>query len=347
MVYWFGAGASAQALPVVGELPDALRDQVHRIRRLLKHPEEIGEELALYERELHNLADLAVVYGTLDTYARALYLGGDPQNELAALKLNLSMFFILEPFLAKAKPMTAQRRGMYTRQYRVDPRYMSWLALLLGDGLKLNPRVKVISWNYDFQVEFALAQYCQAGALDQAHGRYRIHPTPDTTRIDTDNFFLTHLNGIAGQELRSDGVQPWYRMHVGFYPDALRGVFRRYGEKGERGVKTRHAFTERLTFAWENKPVAVEALSMAERALRDADVLVVVGYSFPAFNRLVDTRLMRAFDQGGNRKRLVLQNPRINRADLLNLFDVDTDRVTVVTDASTDQFHLPNELFAT
>jgi hypothetical protein len=274
-----------------------------------------------------------------------LFLLGNKTAELASLKLHLSMFFLFEPFIAGVPD---QRPGMqkYTTTYTIDPRYMGWLAVLLNDGLEMNRRVRVLSWNYDYQVEYALARYCEAGATDQMHERYKIHPSVDGTAINKRDFFLTHLNGIAGQEMRGAEINPWYRIHVGLFPGAATGVFKLYDSSDPLGVSFRSGFQERMTFAWEENEVAKQAIEQAEQALRAADVLVVIGYSFPAFNRLVDRRLLTAFDQGPTRKRLVLQNPSANREDFLNLFEVDLDRISITTDTNLNQFHLPSELFA-
>lgn len=223
---------------------------------------------------------------------------------------------------------------------------MSWLALLLGDGLKLNPRVKVISWNYDFQVELALARYCKAGALDQMHDRFGIYPGVSENTIHADNFFMTHLNGIAGQERRGSAFFPWYRGFAGFYPGWLAGVFEAYGDTGVAGSNFRAGFVERLTFAWEGSEVAQQSVALAVSALKDADVLVVIGYSFPAFNRLIDQSLMEVFSDSGTEKRkLVIQNPSMQEGDVKNMFELDWKNITVVMDTNRDQYHLPNELF--
>ncbi|MBL7981546.1 MAG: hypothetical protein JNL52_07015 [Flavobacteriales bacterium] len=345
VVYLLGAGASANALPIVSLMPDALRAQVPRLRLYFSDRPEVSNALSKYEMELNNLARLSIDYGTLDTYARSLFLLGSKSAELASLKLHLSMFFLLEPFLAGVPgPKSGTQKG-YMCTYSIDPRYMGWLAVLLSDGLELNRRVRVLSWNYDFQVEFALARYCEAGSTDQMHERYNIHPSAADKVINEHDFFLTHLNGIAGQERRDNGIHPWYRMHVGVAPGAAAGLFKLYGAGDVKGLNLRSGFQERMTFAWENNQVAQRAIVQAEHALREADVLVVIGYSFPAFNRFVDKRLMAAFQQGTTRKRLVIQNPNASKEDLLNLFEVDQDIVEISLDTNRDQFHLPNELF--
>lgn len=345
VVYWLGAGASAMALPTVNLMPEALMAQADQIRRIHGANLTFPNELDSYEKHLRGLAEISVHYGTLDTYARSLYLQPNKEQELASLKLHLSLFFVLAPIVTAPPPMVIVGVDEYATRYDLDPRYMGWLAVLLGDGLKLNKRVKVISWNYDFQVELALARYCNPGALDQMHERFGIYPGVDPETAPTTDFFLAHLNGIAGQEKRDKSFHAWYKVHAGVFPDWINGLFKAYGDTGAFGTNMRAGFVDRMTFAWEGSEVAQHAIVLAEHALRESDVLVIIGYSFPAFNRLIDNQLITAFDSGLTKKRLIVQNPSATVEDFMNLFELDIDRVSVTVDNNPDQFHLPNELF--
>ena len=108
----------------------------------------------------------------------------------------------------------------------------------------------------------------------------------------------------------------------------------------------RAGFVERMTFAWERSTVAQQSIALAELALKEADVLVVIGYSFPAFNRLIDQSLMDIFSSSGTEQRkLVIQNPSMHASDIRNMFELDWGNISLVMDSNRDQFHLPNELF--
>jgi hypothetical protein len=346
IVYWLGAGASAKALPVVSEMPEALRTQCRRIAHVADGGINYPDALRRYDAKLHNLAELSIAYGSLDTYARSLYLL-EKRELLADLKLHLSLFFYLETLILPGnQPQYIGYTG-YNKGYDVDPRYMGWFALLLNDGLKMNARVKVISWNYDCQVELALARYCDAGGVAQMHDKYSIHPTTGDEQIGAQNFFLTHLNGIAGQEKRGDKYYPWYNSLAGFYPDKLNAAFALYDVEGSKWTTMQQGFIDRMTFAWEKNETAGTAIDLAEAALRSADVLVVIGYSFPAFNRLIDDCLLGVFSRSGTTiRKLVIQHPTMQEEHIKNMFDLDWDNIKLVMDANCDQFHLPNELFA-
>ncbi len=124
------------------------------------------------------------------------------------------------------------------------------------------------------------------------------------------------------------------------------GVFGCYGDEGKDGMNMRRGFTERLTFAWEGNGTAARAIELAESALIKADTLIVVGYSFPAFNRLVDQRLLRSFSSGRRTMgKLVIQHPSLQETDLKNMFDLDWNGIDIKIDRNKDQFHLPSELF--
>ena len=97
VVFWLGAGASHNALPIVNEMPVAFLGQAQHIDEQM-----FNRGLADFKRYtayLKKMADWSWRYGSIDTYARSLFLL-KREKELAELKLHLSMFFMLSQVIS-------------------------------------------------------------------------------------------------------------------------------------------------------------------------------------------------------------------------------------------------------
>jgi hypothetical protein len=73
----------------------------------------------------------------------------------------------------------------------------------------------------------------------------------------------------------------------------------------------------------------------------DTEILVVIGYSFPFFNRNIDRRIIQSMT---NLKKIYLQSPEaMSLKDRLNAV-INLEKIEVVPIKDTDQFILPYEL---
>ena len=111
-----------------------------------------------------------------------------------------------------------------------------------------------------------------------------------------------------------------------------------------------------LKFAWEDGDQVKKAREYASQIIRDSDAVVIIGYSFPTFNREIDRLLFSAFNQccversGGKvidiKKKIYIQDIKDNAPKIMerlkavgsNLFEV----AEIYDDV--DQFFIPPEL---
>ena len=97
-----------------------------------------------------------------------------------------------------------------------------------------------------------------------------------------------------------------------------------------------------LSFAWEKMDDAYK--SMISTQVGDAETVVVIGYSFPFFNRKVDRFL---FESMPNLKNIYIQDPYADRI-VQTLPSVIPSHIYPITKVekitTTDQFYLPPEL---
>ncbi|MBK9419562.1 MAG: hypothetical protein IPN44_00750 [Flavobacteriales bacterium] len=352
VVYWLGAGASYQALPIVGEMPLAFRSQWRWLVNV--YPAAEGTEwLARYRQQMDFYASVAERYGTIDTYARSLFLL-KKDEELADLKLHLAMYFLLEQAVEKKDYTISAKEGVaYSKPDQIDKRYMTWLAQVLDNDGMMSKRINILSWNYDLQIEHAIGLYHGLTNLSELHSKNRFTIYPDSTKPDgltTSVPDLIHLNGIAGHAVIDGTSRALYSsLLLGDSELYIKRLFELYDGYDSQDQWMLRAMQRTFNFAWEESPMALTGIGLAHKCLELADVLVIIGYSFPAFNRSIDIKLMKAFMSPGMHsphKRIYLQSPSITEEWFGHLFSINNKMVGLKADSTVDQFYLPPELFS-
>lgn len=358
VVYLLGAGASRNALPVVSEFSSALKAQQFWLKSAM------GTKLDKlrfndYVSKLDNLASESEKHGTIDTYARVLSMRGQ-SGELKSLKMHLAMFFILEQAVARKNwdpnPEVLHGRGYYSKRDLIDVRYMTWLAQIMDNSGNIDARIKVLSWNYDLQLEHAIGLYRGVDNLAYVHNMDTswVYPSPDNVAYEdcsvTQHPSIVHLNGLAGLRYTAGKFGTLYADLLRENPrELIEGVFRLYLNHDREERVLLNAVSETFTFAWEDKRISNSAHQFAKHAIEQASVLVVIGYSFPAFNRTLDMELMHSFLNPQttipSERRIVLQNPTASESEFRHLFGYRFDIQKIQVQQETEQFYLPPELF--
>jgi hypothetical protein len=154
-------------------------------------------------------------------------------------------------------------------------------------------------------------------------GSYSIPADPDGyTR-----YSLVNLNGMANFTIEDNGVGSLFARDnsLNFYLALF---------------QTRH-INPMLSFAWEHDaPKRLKlALPIALRMIEDSEILVIIGYSFPFFNRDIDKKIMETLLKSVNT--IYYQDPYNNGSFLKSQFDISKD-ITWIEKVS--QFFIPRDL---
>ncbi len=196
VTYLFGAGASANALPVVNELPQRINELVdhwikgeNRNRNLLLPENEFFEGFPnRSKRKFQNqlLSEMkwvaeAVKRTSVDNFAKKLFVKRKQgAEELKKLKIALSMFFILEQARVVA-----------------DVRYDKFFASILAeDALYLPETVRILSWNYDYQLEKTYSEYCGSYELPKIQELLNVI-SKGTSNVSPEGFAVIKLNSTT------------------------------------------------------------------------------------------------------------------------------------------------------
>ena len=284
IVYLIGAGASADALPLVkGDhldgrdgLPEALVTTGSELVKGNTIPEN-QEYVEKLKDQFEDLAKKSIEFDTIDTYAKYCYLRNP--DELQKIKKLLLIYFTYEQGLKKF----------------FDKRYLVFLTTILIDNDRLPDNIKILSWNYDSQFQIASEQFVKERYYMDPKERIlktksllNYFPSFITTRLPTldsySTYSLLHLNGIAGYENGDSNI--------------IKDYYRKETRTTDEFIKFAKTSLERypslIRFAWEREinPEKVITLDIAKAMVANTTVLVVIGYSFPFFNREIDREII-------------------------------------------------------
>ncbi|MBK9329476.1 MAG: hypothetical protein IPM95_09240 [Sphingobacteriales bacterium] len=369
VTYLIGAGASANALPVVNNMNDRIelfinrigsKDKDNRDRYIFKS-NTVENPLALF-KEIKD-------HYTIDTLAKKYFLKYSSEENTAYLKNFLASYFyfeqvdnqkdsILRFLMAEAiknKPDDSDKiKDLYLMvnknlDYRYDSFYAYYLQKLSGiNHLVLPNEINIISWNYDSQFEIAYGRYCSNNeTLTDIQKKLQVYPNQQGANIDEKNSCIIKLNGSATFRsdigLNKDDTDLLNTKPITSFLSNLSLIVNNKEEINRTNIK----------FAWENDTESIKAREIASKILARSDVVVVVGYSFPSFNRNVDRQIFQIFNENYNKqlysnakRKIYIQDTENNAPKIKdrlkavgsNLFDV----AEIYDDV--DQFFIPPEL---
>lgn len=293
VTYLFGAGASANALPLVNELPKRMNELAdhwikgeNRNKNLLLSENEFFSNFpSKSKREYQNqllddmkwLSTEAAKHASVDTLAKKFFLKGTSERKnLWRLKNALSMFFIFEQ-----------------TRFPADIRYDSFFASILNGHSKGFPEnIKILTWNYDYQFEKAYSEYSGWSDLEVNQNDLKIISKHSQVEPPM-GFAIVKLNGTTAFSDRSGShiLEPLSNITVQLNIETVNALANYYAA----AIEAKEGYYPLLSFAWEGegskgKTIVDKAIACA----KDTEVLVVIGYSFPFFNREVDRKIIGA-----------------------------------------------------
>ena len=331
--YLFGAGASAQALPTIKKLPERIkfirdfidkqciyeadetfsptRDYVFKKNEAKQYVIELLDKLVLHSSN----------HSTVDTYAKRLNISGQ-SREINELIFSLALYFNIEQKISG-----------------LDPRYDTFLVSILNSHSYSFPdNLKFLSWNYDLQMEAAHEKIINRGSLDLSFYLFN----SDRNELKKDKFTSVKLNG-------SSNVIGQFRDSSPLVKNILSDIF----VKEDLDFPLQYAFLHvkqglrvyqgrvNLNFAWYHD---WEYVNNIIENYNETEILVVIGYSFPFFNREVDRKIIRAMT---NLKKIYIQDcfPENIKSRFLSILpNWREDKIEIISVDDVTEFFLPPEL---
>jgi hypothetical protein len=318
ITYLLGAGASANALPLIKKssgqggpgLPQELKNFIEKHTSSLLTKNESWDSKTI--GTLNDIADKCIEFGTPDLYAKFLLETGDSTN-YKILKTFLSVFFKVKQDL----------EGCF------DFRALSFLTTI-SQNQKIPDNIKILTWNYDKQLEIAATKLkpLNPGGYSMIQG-FSSWPNMRDGHDTGVNPFLFHLNGVAG----------YIHSERNFYEDM----------EGHFSFKTTLNKETLLSFAWEDEVVSSkkifheQRLPVAREIASQTQILVIIGYSFPFFNRNIDKEIMNTMMP--SLQKIYVQDPFYDGSRLNGLFDIPVSLLkNIIHVEQVDNYHIPYEL---
>lgn len=336
ITYFLGAGASYQACPIWHEQAEKMVEMGSLIASKHYQYENVNglndvvsvDEFFWY---LNFFGKKGQEYGTVDTYAS--YLFKQQSSELGVLKAAISLFFTLwENTSDEIK--YRNNNGVKERFKELDPRYISLLATLLTSEDRhvwLKSNIKFVTWNYDLQVERAILKFEDPNTkLYQIDDRIRFDSGKENSPLS-----ICHLNGYNGfMDITEDGFFHLIdaKKSIKESADKVHGIY-------FENFKRKSNFMNFINFAWENHPRANFARAQAKEIFSNTDILVIIGYSFPPFNKEIDKALFSMLKDG---TKIIYQDPKASRKQIEFLTAGKKIEIELLTD-KLDHFYLPYE----
>lgn len=371
VVYLMGAGASRgkrekdsngkdipgriiEGLPIVDEIPMRLE----RVKELFEQPvfdekdtvkngsTHASRLCRVCQKELtddfHWLIENTKKHATIDTFAKKLFITGQTKD-YSKLKRLLSVFFKVEQLINLP-----------------DHRYDSFLASVVQANsrgkLRISEDITILTWNYDSQFEIAYLGYLSNGKYEEKinfpsdlgidiHSTVSDFVKPASNQDDGERQIFK-LNGSAAFHTEYS-MAHYYLQHHGQLDDSMiRSILKIYAVPYYKNGEAKQSM---LNFSWDKEDEyesKINYKAKIEKAISDAESLVVIGYTFPFFNRETDTLLfskMRALEH------IYIQDPcageiKESVINVLQRINSDFPKDRIIPKTNVGQFFLPPEL---
>ena len=317
--YLIGAGASAKAIPVVSDFKQKCKEWLISQFVTLTHAAAfegkiIENDSMIYDSSSFKSADHENFYykvvdfleklegtHTVDAYAREKYLD-NKIDEYERVKVWIDFLICgLHYFPVRNPP--------------IDNRYKLFFGQTLKGGnnepAKLPTLIKILSWNYDLQFELAAAATFKEDFLWRIHNRLAISPkcfNPINEEYEHTGFEIVKLNGTAGGTIIKHGGKDQFTRETIYnlrylVSDSLNRMtlenkffdnFLSYYKNLEANIGNYHYSKTALSYGWEiHSEFAKIARKRAEEIAEQTKVLVILGYSFPEFNKKIDKSIFQ------------------------------------------------------
>jgi hypothetical protein len=313
VTYLIGAGASANALPVVNGMNERLWVFYYYTFQRNVQVRNFGPE---FDKNI-NIENLLInieQHYSIDTYAKKLIIR-ENKNEYLFLKNFLTSYFLFEQTNKNKTKLNESidkyihehkrkieskiyRTGKTMKSYaerlfdkmniRIDYRYDSFFATLLqkeDDILKLPNNINIISWNYDIQFELAYQNFINKIETDNVKRNLNIKLNyyDGANKIDKSIASIYKINGEAS----------YTNKELIFNSD-----FNTLIDKIKSEFENNDSNKTNLHYSWENKDFYPNNLSFnLGTIMSQSEIIVIIGYSFPTFNREIDRKLFYEFNK--------------------------------------------------
>jgi hypothetical protein len=341
LTYILGAGASFQSIPVVKTFNK-------RFLQFGSYLASRGKIFADTERQKHDEAAKAIAgifndfssHQSFDTYFKKLFHFGDSAKINLGKRL-LNLYFLWE-HSSSSMAITALSNKpnfeIFEKQSQFDKRYDALIAGLLypiSGSSEPICNVNFISWNYDINLLHSIKNFFYSNMLykdflkkvKKSQFLWEIGSKIKIVNVNG-SFYSSNINSVA--DLTNINMDNFIEEKV---------------NNGYHVNKSIDEDAEGIRFAWELGDLDKRSLNDTLcKIIRGTENLVVIGYTFPLYNRLIDLGYLRQEDLLS--KEIVIQDPQaeVLKKNLLDIYRIsEGSKIQIVPNC--DSFYVPSSVF--
>ena len=337
--YLLGAGASANVFPINSKLkPEREKsdeprinffDELEGFRTHFKHEKQPEESL---DKELQEIIGDIAFFGTPDICAKYYLESGNDKYYIRLITL-LSNYFTYKQETANLAMQVfseeiRNQKGNGKKRSKVEVRALKFLATITTDK-KIPKNIRILTWNYDRQIEIAAEQLkLRNNTTHEKVSGFTCWPNvseAENAKTDEPTPFLLHLNGVAGYYYTEKSISNYAIDYLNF--DERESL---------------------LSFAWQNESNTQKSLFIENRIkkakaiAKNTNIIIIIGYSFPYFNREIDKKLFKVMIESGPFEKIYFQDPHNDGKFLSEQLELPGNiKIEHINDV--DNYYIPSE----
>jgi hypothetical protein len=334
LTYILGAGASFQSIPVVNSFSKRFLKFAHYFEDEFNNEGFSKSELykMLYNLVL-SLHNEFASHHSFDTYFKKLF-HTNQFEQIEQSKRLLNLYFLWEHLQSVSSLPFERKENTFYKESKFDKRYDALLAGLLKpeSGKKeFFTKVNFITWNYDLNLFFSLKNYFgDKMPIGEFIKKIKVNEfewniSNQVSVINMNGFFYSH------------SLDSFYSLETENTSSVLYDLI----EDDFLDSEKNRIDAEQIKFAWEtDRNVA----GIAKSKIQKSNNIVVIGYTFPLYNRLQDLYYFNNKDV--SQKKVYIQDPDSEKIGSFakESFGISTARlIKTVKDCSS--FFVPSDIF--
>lgn len=296
LTYILGAGASYESMPVVKTFADRFEEfQAYFSNKCNRddHRYDNKENYKVYTEANNQITFfrdfLRSNYSFDLVFKKMFHLGKDDAIKMGKKVLHLYFLWEHLQYPAPKKPERIDDMPIFWKQSTKDKRYDALIAGLLQpikSKSEMHCKTNFITWNYDFNLLESIKYYFYPQESFKDFFKEISTANPNLFNIKN-QISVLNMNGYFYSEIFDDELEIELKPNDKFYnwEEKLLSLLKNNYFSQNISISD----SEKIQFAWE---MDFENLNQANSMMKNSKNIVVIGYTFPLYNRLVDLQYL-------------------------------------------------------
>lgn len=329
ITYFFGAGASCEAMPLVNNF----NEKFAFFQNFIDERSDLKDLIA----DVSTFVNEVKAHSTFDTFFKKLF-HQNKEEEINKYKTVLLFYFLFEHLFSYDElDHYTESTSKNKKQFKLDPRYEALIAGLLKPikgQIDFYKNVNFLTWNYDANLLNALRNFISP---EKPLNEFISEKFKDGYFNINEQIKVFHLNGYITHPILNE-IDSQKKNKTKFFINLCSNY-------GNSELKP---FIDKIKFAWEQKESVFENMS---KIISSSNWIISIGYSFPLYNRIFDAHIINS--KNLERKHLYIQN--LKNESVKNILASDfqipakaesKSDPSIIFSENCNSFLIPNDIFS-